>query len=141
MINENFTLTGRFQLYEDDKLVIDKSNLITNLGAELYANIISGDISILPEYLGIDGGSGEYTHNTTQLFNEILRKYQANVTSPGNLSKREFIIDSNEAIGQIYGFGLTTSSTLGIYTNLINQNYLHEAGKKLRIVWTIEVSV
>lgn len=141
MVSENVKLQGRFQLYEEDVLVIDRVNLITNPGAEIFANIISGDISKLPSYLGVDAGSGLYTTNTTQLFNEVLRKPQANVTSPGKVSQREFIIDANEAIGQLFGFGLVTANVDGTFTNLVNQNYLHEAGKKLRIVWTIEVQV
>lgn len=141
MIRENFAIVGRFQLYEEDKLVIDRTNLITEAGAEIFANILSGDISKLPQYIAIDAGSGEYTKFTASMFNEVLRKQQSNVTSPGKLSQREFIIDGNEAIGQLYGFGLNDSNTTGTFTNLINQSYLHEQGKKLKIVWSIEVKV
>jgi hypothetical protein len=140
MIRENFKLKGRFQIYEEGVLVIDKQNFVTIAGANVYANLISGDNSVYPQYLGIDGGAGSYSPSTPTLNSEVLRKLQSSMTSPSGKSVHEFILDGNEAIGQLYGFGLNTEASAGIYTNLVNITYYHQAGKKLKIVWSVEVA-
>lgn len=141
MVKETLQIKGNFKLFEEGKLVIDEDNLVTVDGAIVYADILSGNIARLPDYLGCDAGAGEYTKLTTDMFNEIFRKQVSAVSANGKQVIREFIIDGNEAIGQLYGFGLNTHLSGGTYMNLLNQNYLHEAGKKIKIIWTIEVNV
>lgn len=145
MEKDCLSMSGRFMLYEDGVLVIDEPNLVTNIGAELWARLMFGDITDVPSYLSVDGTEIVYDV-TSSIANEILLQEERDKVIDGNKITYEFLISGDEAIGQIYGFGITNvpdgATNFGkVNTNLINQNYIHAQDKFLRIIWVLEVVV
>lgn len=144
-VKDNLNVSGRFQLYEDDVLIVDRKNLVTTIGAQLYAKLLSGDTTDIPNFLSLDGVDSVYDKDSV-VISEILLKDKAKKVVEGNKIIYDFIISGDEAIAQIFGFALTNNPQNGettnfgkVYTNLINQTFNHAAGKIIRIIWTIEV--
>jgi hypothetical protein len=143
MEKDLLSMRGRFMLYEDNVLLIDTPNLVTTIGTEVWAKMLSGDLTDVPSYLSVDGADIVYDESSS-VCNEILLKEVVTKSTEDNKLSYEFLITGDEAVAQFYGFGLTNVpgavTNFGkVNTNLVNQSYNHQQDKYVKIKWILEV--
>ena len=120
-------VTGKIQIFENGKLVLEKNNLVVNSGTELICDMLKDKSPDALGWIAVGTDNTTVSASDAALFSELDRKAATNVTAGVSTFIIETAFDLSEALGTWREAGIFNAASLGIMFNRININYIKGA--------------
>lgn len=132
---------GEWLFYIDDRLILKHKNLITNLGLNILAKLLTGEITLSSMYLALGTGTTAPNATDISLENELIRKQVSSKISQDNYARLRTMFQSTEANGTWTEAGIFINGTDTIGTGTLFNRITSPGGisKSSQQILTIEI--
>lgn len=141
MMLDNIKVCGEWLFYIDDRLILKHKNLITNLGLNILAKLLTGEITLSSMHLALGTGTTAPNATDISLENELIRKQVSSKISQDNYARLRTMFQSAEANGTWTEAGIFINGTDTIGTGTLFNRITPPGGisKSSQQVLTIEI--
>jgi len=123
MLNEGLKITGRIQIFEEGKLVLEEDNLVVNGGLAFLADRMKDDSVSYMDYIAVGDNSTTVVASDSALYSELDRNQATNKTAGATTFEIETLFNPSEAVGTWREAAIFNGSVAGVMFNRVNINY------------------
>ena len=120
---ESLKIKGKIEIFEEDKKVYEKENLVVDTGTALICDRLKDNTVDFLDYIAVGTDSTAVNAGDVQLYAELDRKQATDKDAGTNTFIIETIFNPGEAIGTWREAGIFNASSSGIMFNRTVINY------------------